>query len=190
MSQRRCCGFRMGAVQHAGIVLGPAPVAAHAWTGSLANTAALQSFSAVTGACMAFRRTVFDALGGLDEGLPVTWNDIDFCLRARERGLDVVLCRDAVLQHDESATRGPDGASDNIAMVLAARAHMGRASSSGAGGGPVRQSAGHWSRAAAGCCIRRRPGACVRSCGPAAGRGRPAADPVSARRSGVPRGRR
>ena len=42
--------------------------------------------SAVTAACLAVRRKVFDAVGGFDLELPVTLNDVDFCLRVRARG--------------------------------------------------------------------------------------------------------
>jgi O-antigen biosynthesis protein len=38
--------------------------------------------TAVTGACLAFRREVWEDLGGFDRRFPVNYNDIDFCLRA------------------------------------------------------------------------------------------------------------
>jgi GT2 family glycosyltransferase len=48
-------------------------------------------------------------LGGLDEvHLPVTFNDVDFCLRIRERGLRNVWTPAAELLHFESASRGSD----------------------------------------------------------------------------------
>jgi hypothetical protein len=45
-----------------------------------------RSVAAVTGDCMAMRRAVLEAVGGLEsEHLAVTNNDLDFCLRVRAR---------------------------------------------------------------------------------------------------------
>ena len=64
-----------------------------------------RNVSAVTGACMAVRRSVFEELGGFDEEFPVNFNDVDLCLRARRAGYEVVYEPAAVLRHDESQTR-------------------------------------------------------------------------------------
>ncbi len=64
--------------------------------------------STVTGACLAVGRATFDAVGGFDENLPIAYNDIDFCLKIRERGLAVVMEPKAVLWHYESLSRGLD----------------------------------------------------------------------------------
>ncbi len=116
--------YEDGGVQHAGVVVGPGAQAAHLWSGRLVAGARLQGLAAVTGACVAFRRSVFDRLGGLDEALPVTWNDVDFCLRLREAGLRVLLARDAVLIHAESATRSADSAPENQVQLASSRAWM------------------------------------------------------------------
>lgn len=97
--------YRDGTVQHAGVVLGPGPQAVHLRCDDPRLPAKVP---AVTGACMALRRTVFDRMGGLDASLPVTWNDLDLCLRLRGAGLRVLLARDAVLLHDELGSRTPD----------------------------------------------------------------------------------
>jgi hypothetical protein len=66
-----------------------------------------QNSSAVTGACMAVRKSVFEELKGFDEvNLGVTFNDIDFCLRLTQRGYRVVWTPYANLIHHESASRG------------------------------------------------------------------------------------
>ena len=54
---------------------------------------------------MAVRRTVFEELGGLDTAFPVNYTDIDFCLRARRAGYEVIYEPTAVLRHYESGTR-------------------------------------------------------------------------------------
>ena len=46
---------------------------------------AARECSAVTGACLATRREVFELLGGFDETLGVDLNDVDYCLRAEHR---------------------------------------------------------------------------------------------------------
>jgi GT2 family glycosyltransferase len=74
-----------------------------------------QDVSAVTGACLLTKKALYDQLGGLDEQFCVAFNDVDYCLRAREAGMLVVLEPDALLYHYESITRGSDDASSNPA---------------------------------------------------------------------------
>ena len=62
--------------------------------------------SAATGACLLTKRAAWEQVGGLDEKLPVDYNDIDFCLRLQKAGLAVVVQTNAVLRHYESVTRG------------------------------------------------------------------------------------
>ncbi len=99
--------YRDGTVQHAGVVLGPGPQAAHLRCEDQLLPG-VEAVPAVTGACLAASRTVFKRMGGLDESLPVTWNDLDFCLRLRKARLRVLLAREAVLLHDELGSRTPD----------------------------------------------------------------------------------
>ena len=100
-------------VQHGGAIMGLAGLVEHAsrflprgepgyaWRGVLD-----QEFSCVTGACMLVRRTIYDALGGLDEALPNGFNDVDFCLRARRLGHWVVFAASVELVHHETITFG------------------------------------------------------------------------------------
>lgn len=100
--------FPDGRVQHEGIVIGlVGSAAANVDHGGYFGLGwAIRNFSAVTGACMMVRREVFEELGGFDEDLRVAFNDVDFCLRARNRGYLVVYTPLAELYHYESATRG------------------------------------------------------------------------------------
>ncbi len=109
-----------GRIQHAGVVLGVGQhnagpgVAGHFGhhaaagdAGYLGQFALTRELSGVTGACMAFRREVFEAVGGLDEtALPIAFNDVDFCLRVRAQGFRIIWTPSAELYHLESASRG------------------------------------------------------------------------------------
>lgn len=102
-----------GLVQHAGVILGLHGVADHAFRflpadspGHLALARSIRNCSAVTGACMMVRRGVFADVRGFDETFGVAFNDIDFCLRLRERGYLIVYTPFAELIHFESASRG------------------------------------------------------------------------------------
>lgn len=66
----------------------------------------VRNCSAVTGACLMVRPSVYWELGGLDERLRIAWNDVDLCLRARQAGYEVVYTPYAVLSHVEGGTRG------------------------------------------------------------------------------------
>ena len=102
-----------GSVQHAGMILGVLAGTGHAHrfaprdaAGYFANMAVVREVSAVTGACLATRREVFEQTGGFDEALPVAYNDVDFCLRLQERGLRVLYTPYTELLHHEGASRG------------------------------------------------------------------------------------
>ncbi|MGJ4927587.1 glycosyltransferase [Bradyrhizobium sp. HKCCYLS2038] len=109
-----------GVIQHGGIVLGPNFSAAHAFTDRMAEDAGYLDLmrvthecSAVTAACLVTRRTDYLAVGGMDEvRFPVTYNDVDYCLRLREAGKRIVLTPHARLVHAESASRGKDRRAD------------------------------------------------------------------------------
>jgi GT2 family glycosyltransferase len=67
---------------------------------------AIRDVIAVTGACMMFRPSVFLEVGGFDEALAVSFGDVDFCMRLRQRGYWIIYTPLAVLCHLESASRG------------------------------------------------------------------------------------
>ncbi len=104
-------------IQHAGVVIG---LGAHRTAGHthykinydnlgyMGRLCYAQNVSAVTGACLMVRKSIYDALGGLDEQFAVALNDVDFCLRIREKGYLNVFTPFAELYHFESASRGSD----------------------------------------------------------------------------------
>lgn len=61
---------------------------------------------AVTGACVLVRRSVYDDVGGFDESHDVVNNDVDFCLRVRKKGYNIVYTPFTALTHHELAGRG------------------------------------------------------------------------------------
>lgn len=100
-------------IQHAGVVLGFGGIAGHCFvqqprgnTGYCHRIICAQDYSAVTAACMMVRKKVFDEVGGLSADLAVAFNDIDFCLRVRDKGYLVVYNPYAELYHYESKSRG------------------------------------------------------------------------------------
>jgi GT2 family glycosyltransferase len=102
--------YPSGAIQHAGIALGMEEGTGHIGRGKFASDLwrwleVRRNVSAVTGACLAIRRSVFEELNGFDSQFPVNYNDADLCLRARSAGYEVIFEPSAVLRHDECATR-------------------------------------------------------------------------------------
>lgn len=97
-------------VQHAGgEVAWPLGVARHRGYGEMPAPAWQQPGPVpfVTGASLALRREVLDAIGPLDEGFwPGYYEDVDFCLRARDAGYSVLYAPDSILIHAEGGSFG------------------------------------------------------------------------------------
>ena len=104
-------------IQHAGIVigLGAHRTAGHTHykvnyenVGYMGRLCYAQDVTAVTGACLLVKKSLFDELHGLDEGFAVALNDVDFCLRLREKGYLNIFNPYCELYHFESLSRGLD----------------------------------------------------------------------------------
>ena len=99
-----------GRIQHAGIVLLPAgPTHAHiarprSFPGYFGSTLTPRNFSAVTAAAMLIRSSTFDELDGFDTEFARDFNDVDFCLRARQAGYRIAWTPYAHLTHHEGAS--------------------------------------------------------------------------------------
>jgi glycosyltransferase involved in cell wall biosynthesis len=119
-------------VQHAGVILGVHGIAGHAHrfaprtsTGYCGRAALVQSFSAVTAACLVVRKDLYDEVGGMNEKeLAVACNDVDFCLRLGQMGYRTVWTPHAELYHHESATRGFDDTPEKLARSDSENAYM------------------------------------------------------------------
>jgi GT2 family glycosyltransferase len=121
-------------VVHGGVLIGVGGIAnpAHAsisrdQPGYFGRAWLAQDWSAVTGACMMIRRSLYEQIDGLDaEHLAVAFSDIDFCLRARATGWRVVYSPYAELRHHKSAARGTGRAGEAISGVKRERDYMRR----------------------------------------------------------------
>ena len=119
-------------VQHGGVIVGLFRYADHWFAHSAADAPGYedrllvrQNLSAVTGACLLIRRTVWDEIGPLDAvRFAEDCNDVDLCLRARAAGYDVVFTPHAELIHHESASRGKKRSKAHRARLKAQRARM------------------------------------------------------------------
>jgi O-antigen biosynthesis protein len=115
-----------GTIQHGGVILGAGGIAGHAHVGLrrgepgyFARAHLAQDVSAVTTACALVKREVYLQVGGFDENLAVTFNDVDFCLRLREAGYRILWTPYAELIHHESASRGFDNSAPKQVRFLA-----------------------------------------------------------------------
>ncbi|WP_299595789.1 glycosyltransferase [uncultured Microbulbifer sp.] len=103
-------------VQHGGVILGIGGTAGHSHkyarrdaAGYMGRLQVVQNLSAVTGACLVLRKSVFEQVGGLNEAdLAIAYNDVDLCLKVREAGYRNLWTPYAELYHHESVSRGAD----------------------------------------------------------------------------------
>jgi len=100
-------------LQHAGVILGLNGVGDRPWIGTPPGYAgpygralATREMAAMITACAVVMRDRYWAAGGMNEALPVSCNDLDFCLRLARAGLRNLVTPHAVLVHHESASRG------------------------------------------------------------------------------------
>lgn len=121
-----------GTLQHGGVILGLGGVAGHAFPhlrrgqgGYFSRGLLQQNISAVTGACLAVRKELFETIGPFDEiNLPISFNDIDFCLRLRAAGFRNVWTPYANLIHAESASRGHQPTREEQAQFVREATYM------------------------------------------------------------------
>ncbi|WP_105244564.1 glycosyltransferase family 2 protein [Psychrobacter sp. Marseille-P5312] len=125
-----CVGAKLyyenGLIQHAGVIMGLGHVAGHSHRffdqdsdGYLGRLKQVQNYLAVTGACLAIRRSVFEEIDGFEEEkLPVAYNDVDLCLKSFKKGYRNVWTPYAELYHYESLSRGKDTTPEKKARFL------------------------------------------------------------------------
>ena len=103
-------------IQHAGCVTGVYGVAGHIHKhlpknspGYFGRLGLIHNVSAVTGACLAISKKIFEEVNGFDEEkLKVSYNDVDLCLKVRDKGYKIIFNPEVELYHLESISRGKD----------------------------------------------------------------------------------
>lgn len=98
-------------IQHAGVKIATRAIAYHEYhraPNTILNNKLVESriVDAVTGACLLTKKSLFEEVGGFDENLPYAYNDVDYCLKIKNTGHEVMWTPDALLYHYESKTRG------------------------------------------------------------------------------------
>ncbi len=100
-------------IQHAGIIIGIGGVAGHVFKnlpkgihGYFSKDAMIQNLSAVTAACIMTPKSIYDDVDYMDEKFKVAFNDVDFCLKIREKGKLIVYNPFVQFKHYESKSRG------------------------------------------------------------------------------------
>lgn len=116
--------YKNNTIQHAGVVLsngGAEHIFRHYGrndSGFLGQLNLTRNCSVSTGACLLIRRNLFLEIGGFDEKhLKMTYNDVDLCLKIREKGYLIVYTPYAELYHYESISRGDTDTEKKIRSV-------------------------------------------------------------------------
>lgn len=103
-------------IQHAGVIIGIGGVAGHSHKyfdkeehGYFSRLDIIQNVSAVTGACLMVKKSLYIEFNGLNEKeLTIAFNDVDFCLRLREKNYFNIYTPYAEAYHHESISRGSE----------------------------------------------------------------------------------
>ena len=102
-------------IQHAGIIVGIGGIAGNRFKsipksghGYFAKESMIENLSAVTAACIMNPKSVYEEVGYMDEKLAVAFNDVDFCLKIREKGYLIVYNPFVEFWHYESKSRGQE----------------------------------------------------------------------------------
>jgi len=101
-------------IQHVGVILGLGPheVAGHPYykypnqNGYFGRINIIANYSALTAACLMVRKEVFEEVGGFEENFSHAYNDVDLCMKIRQKGYLIVWTLYAELYHHESKSRG------------------------------------------------------------------------------------
>lgn len=98
-------------IQHVGMVLGVNETSAHVYHGHPGDfvgyngySSIVRNYSAVTGACMATRLSLYKSVDGFDRAFAVDFNDTDYCLKLGQLGYRIVFTPFARLYHFEGQT--------------------------------------------------------------------------------------
>ena len=100
-----------GTIQHAGAVFLKSGSGFHIFENILENDTGffnlhnvIRDFSAVTGACLLIKRSIFEKIGGYDSTFDLFYGDADLCLKTIKAGFHVIYTPFARLLHEGSTT--------------------------------------------------------------------------------------
>ena len=117
--------------QHSGLVMGIGGIAGHAFKGldTKAHHYYLdglpRNVSGCTAACLLVKKAVWSEVNGLnEENLKVAFNDVDFCLKIRKAGHDILYIPEVQLFHFESKSRGYEDTPEKIARFKTEESYM------------------------------------------------------------------
>lgn len=109
-------------IQHAGVIIGLGGVAGHSHKyfprehcGYAYRLTIAQNMSCCTAACLLVKKSVFDEVGGFDEKFAVAFNDVDLCMKIRDKDYLIVFTPYAEMYHYESKSRGNEDTPEKIA---------------------------------------------------------------------------
>ena len=118
-------------IQHAGVILGVNGVASHAFAGYKNTDVGVEgrltipyNYSAVTAACLMIEKNKFYEIGGFNEYLKVSYNDVDLNLKLVEKGYFNVFLPTVELYHNESKSRGLETTKEKYKQLLKEQKYM------------------------------------------------------------------
>lgn len=111
-----CLLYPNKTIQHAGVAVGPEVIGVHTHRaqsykdyGYIGRIRLTHEVTAVTGAALLIKKEIFHQLDGFDDvALPIAYNDVDLCLKAKKAGWKILYCAEAIAEHHESLSRGSD----------------------------------------------------------------------------------
>jgi GT2 family glycosyltransferase len=111
-----------GRISSAGITMKPKPTHLSHGKSSLSDGwmgvhSVARSVSAISGACMAFRRTDFNTVGGFSENYHISYADIDFCMKLAAQGLRTAWTPRSRVYHFGARTLGATENASDYAML-------------------------------------------------------------------------
>lgn len=108
--------FPNDTIQHAGLVIVPKTIHSviliyqgfpRDHYGYISKLRCVNNYSALTAACLMVKKSIFDNIGGFDaKNLSIAYNDVDLCLRIKDKGYNNIWTPYCEAYHHESISRG------------------------------------------------------------------------------------
>lgn len=85
---------------------------------NVSDPSAWRQVKRIVGVCFVFRRSLMEQIGLLDERFGLGhYEDDDYCLRARQHGYRLIVCHDALIYHEGSASFRKKGLENQQELV-------------------------------------------------------------------------